>query len=378
VTTTPEAPLTASSGPVPVEEVERELARQLRAVAQPGQAPVLRAHLSNLVIYCGSEALAEKVEAEIPAIVTLHPARVLLLIATAAGEARPLTATVRVRCHRWDRRRISSEQVTLRAQGEAVNRLPFAVRALLIADVPINLWWAMPEPPALGGALLFELGERAQQIIYDSIGWPQPARDVLATAMWLAEAECSPNPDRWRALADLNWRRLKYWRRLLAQALDPASAPGALDSITEVAVEHGPHAVIQAWELVSWLASRLGWRVQAGQTQPGTEICWQLSAPRNRLQARLRRLDQGPSNIRQVRIACNLNGKPGALRFQVDTEYRLAVVPEGVPAEPRTITVAQQSLTELVARQLSDRERDPVFRESMSVGRSLAESVLGK
>src|SRR5439155_14603134 len=134
--------------------------------------------------------------------------------------------------------------------------------------------------------------------------------------------------------SDLNWRRLKYWRRLLSQALDPVSAPGALDSITEVLVEHGPHAVIQAWELVSWMASRLKWKVQGARVQPNVEISWQVKAPHGGLKIRIRRLPEGPSEVRRVRIACSLDGQPGALNFVVESERRLAVAPEGVPGEP--------------------------------------------
>jgi len=41
---------------------------------------------------------------------------------------------------------------------------------------------------------------------------------------------------RWRVASDLNWRRLKYWRRLLTQALDPTAAAGAAESATEIVV----------------------------------------------------------------------------------------------------------------------------------------------
>src|SRR5262249_17825060 len=149
---------------------------------------------------------------------------------------------------RW----VISEQVTLHARGQGVGRLPSAVRALLIGDLPTNVWWATPQPPPLAGVLLYDLAENAQQIIYDSIGWPEPARGVVAVAAWLEVFDSGQAPSSWRVASDVNWRRLKFWRRLLTQALDPASAPGAMESVTEVLVEHGPHAVIQAWELVSW------------------------------------------------------------------------------------------------------------------------------
>ena len=53
-----------------------------------------------------------------------------------------------VRHHSLDNRQVvCTEQVTLEAGGAAVEHLPFAVRALLIGDLPTNLWWAAPIPP---------------------------------------------------------------------------------------------------------------------------------------------------------------------------------------------------------------------------------------
>ena len=57
-------------------------------------------------------------------------------------------------------------------------------------------------------------------------------------------------------------------------------------------------------------------------------------------------------------------------------ERRLAASPEGVPGAARTVTVQPQGIPELLARQLSDRERDPVFRESMSIAQVMAQSLL--
>src|SRR5262249_51210731 len=159
------------------------------------------------------------------------------------------------------------------ACGAEVDRMPFAVRPFLVGDLPVNLWWAAPVPPPMAGPLLYELGEYAQQIIYDSIGWPEPARGVAATTGWLEQVERADSV-RWRVASDLNWRRLKYWRRVLRQALDPASAPGAAESANEVLVDHGPHASVQAWELVSWLARRMRWRIQGGKVTPNVEMVW--------------------------------------------------------------------------------------------------------
>jgi len=372
-TNTPAAEETA----VPLDEIEQRLAGCLKQLQQRGEGPVLRASLSNLVIFCQWDEVAREIAAEVPAVVAIHPARVLLLVGKPGPEAGSLTASVCVRQHAAGAdRRIYSEQVTLRADGRAVERLPYVVRTLVTADLPINLWWVVPEPPPLAGPLLFDLAEHAQQIVYDSIGWRAPAHGIMATAAWLARLQNESGPGRWRVASDLNWRRLKYWRRLTAQALDPGSAPGALGSITDVLLEHGPHAVVQAWQFAGWLASRLGWRLKQGLVQPGAELCWDFQAAQGSPRLRIRRLADGPAAIRHLRIACTLQGKPGALNLAVEGQHRLSVLPEGNGSVvARTVTVQSQERADLVGQQLSDRQRDPVFQESMAMAQAMAQLV---
>ncbi len=377
MTSTDSCPAPAQPASVALADIERTLSRQLKALQAPGEAPVLRACMSNLIIFCNSAEAAEALTAEVPAIVAIHPARVLLLVGESAAETKDLTASVCVRAHRAGAgRTMYSEQITLHGRGRSVNQLPFAVRGLLVGDLPTNLWWAAPLPPPVGGPLLYDLAEHAQQIIYDSLGWREPARGVAATASWLGQFNGKSRPGPWRSIADLNWRRLKYWRRLIGQALDPASAPGVLEHVTELQVDHGPHAVVQAWEIASWLAARLGWRVQTGRVQPNVELAWQCLSPHNVVLVRIHRLAEGPAEVRQIRIACTPESKLGALTLVVEEERRLAVLPEGSNAAPRTLTVQPQPLAELVGRQLSDRARDPVFLESMAVARILAQAFV--
>ena len=78
-----------------------------------------------------------------------------------------------------------------------------------------------------------------------------------------------------------------------------------------------------------------------------------------------------------MHITCNLEDKPGALHLVRDDEQRITVTLEGVDAAPRSVSVPHQTPVELIGRQLSDRERDPIFRESMQVAQSLARSALG-
>lgn len=363
--------------PVELRNVERELDSQMTLEQGKGQAPVQRVRMSNLVIYCGNVALAEAVAEQVPDVVMVHPARVLLLVADPSAPPGVISAGVNVR-----RRMVGhecqacSEQVTLRASDGMVERLPFAVRALLIGDLPTNLWWATPQPPPLAGPLLHELSENAQQIIYDSIGWPAPALGVSATAGWLESIERT-DALRWRVASDLNWRRLKYWRRMVAQTLDPGTAPGTAESLTEIHLEHGPHAVVQAWLLASWLTTRLGWKVQGGKSHDNVEMVWRFIKTGGEGRVRIRRLDAGPAEIRRMQITGTLDGKPAKFNIMAEDGARLSIHREGATFAPRTMALPSHQSTELIGRQLSDRERDPVFHESMAVARVMAKSVLG-
>ncbi len=366
----------AESEPIPLRSVEAELSLRLKAAQAEDGGTVHRSQMSNLVIYCDDEEEFRNVERDIPRIVAAHPARVILLLGNSEGASEEVSATVQVRFVRSaGGARIAAERVTLRASGRSIDRLPYAVRGLLIGDLPNNLWWNTKTPPPLAGSLLADLSGRAEHVIYDSLGWHDPNHGVEETAGWLSQFVHRPGSS-WRVASDLNWRRLKGWRRLLGQSLDPASAPGALESITEVAMEHGPHAVTQAWQLTSWLAAKLGWTVQAGRERDGKELSWQAEGPHGSLRLRIRRLDEGPPEVRCIRVACSLDGKPCALNFCTE-DGRLSVCPEGVEGAPRTVTVPPQSLADLVARQLSDRERSTAFEEAMRVARVLAKSALG-
>jgi hypothetical protein len=65
------------------------------------------------------------------------------------------------------------------------------------------------------------------------------------------------------------------------------------------------------------------------------------------------------------------------LNLVAESELRLAILLEGVDAAPRTMNVPKRTPAELIGRQLSDREPDPVFRESMAVAQVFAKSLLG-
>jgi glucose-6-phosphate dehydrogenase assembly protein OpcA len=367
------APVPAVQYLVPLQDAERELSRQMKRLQGDPNRPLQRARMSNLVIFCSSLEQSILLNEQVPAISVVHPARTILLVGE-PGRDRDLTARVTVRPLGPDAKHYAcAEQVTLHAGGGNVDRLPFAVRALVIGDLPVNLWWAAPVPPPLSGALLHELAEDAQQIIYDSVGWPDPARGVAAAGPWLEHVE-RPGV-RWRVASDLNWRRLKYWRRLLAESLGALAREDASEAVTEIDIEHGPHGMVQAWLLASWLTNGLGWKVQVGKVTPGRETVWRFRTHAGEGTVHIRRLEEGPADVRAVRIVARIGTDTVTVRIVAESAERLSAQVEG-GGQPRTILVPPASPAELIGRQLSDRERDPGFRASMQTATLMAQSLL--
>jgi glucose-6-phosphate dehydrogenase assembly protein OpcA len=361
--------------PVELRHVEKELTRQILSLRTDDTGPLQKVRMSNLVVYTTSMETARKIAEQAPLVEAAHPARVILLIGDRQAKGDKILAAACARSHPLGRTQQAFwEQVTLYAPGALIERLPFAVRSLIIGDLPINLLWETPTPPPLAGPLLAELSENAQQIIYDSLDWPDPVRGVAATGSWLEQTERT-EAGQWRVASDLNWRRLKFWRRLTSQALEPlGETAGQL--INEVIVEHGPAAVVQAWLLAAWIARRLGWRPLGGSIQQGVEMAWRCATGKNEATLRVRRLAEGPPEVRVVNLTHHLDGQENWLNLFIESEQRLAIELGSGGFEPRTLTLPALSAAEVVSRQLSDREHDPVFRESMTLAQSLARMVL--
>jgi glucose-6-phosphate dehydrogenase assembly protein OpcA len=347
--------------------LEEELTRQLRALKGPDESPVVRARMSNLVIFCDNPERAAELERQLPAIVAAHPARVILLIGEHESAGEDLSAMPQVwKAVPGSRHPVYTEQITVHAQGEACERLPFVVRGLVVGDLPTNFWWANGLPPAFAGGMFLDLAELAEQVIYDSADWEEPASGFATIGFWVDQFEAVTGQVAWRSAADLNWRRLKTWRRLLGQALDPEW----INSICEVQIEHGIRGGSAAWLLTSWLAERLGWQPCSATAEADGGMAWRLVNRENSIRVRLQPCPGQPLGLRWLRLAGSASQAIHVV--QVD-ERRLGITAEGLALPPHTLSTPPQSLADLVGRQLSDRERDPIFRAAIQRARELAD-----
>ncbi len=364
----PAVPVATEPRGVPVPAIERELEALWRASAAGAdpQHPVVRACMSNLVIFCRTDPEAGVVAGELPEVLARHPARALVLVGDEKAGGDHIDAWVSAHCHMREGAQVCGESVTLTARGTAARRLPSTARSLLVGDLPTTLWWATPEAPPLSGALYTELAAMVDQVIFDSLGWLEPVRGM--------DAMGKIRQDR-PLLFDVCWRRLRGWRRILSQGLDPAFAPGAHEHVGQIVLEHGPHALTQCWLLVGWLATRLGWRPEGGKIAPGTELTWRFQTTQGRLSVTARRHAEGPPEILSMTIAPAAGHPAPTLSFKNAGGGQLSVESDAANGGARSLTIPVGSRAIMVARQLSDLAPDPTFRETLAVACTMAAAL---
>ena len=320
---------------------------------------VTRAAMSNLIIYCDGEEQARHAVEHVSEIVEGHPARVLLLVAE-ADPGNDLTARIAVhyRCIGAGTQ-LCGEYVELHFDQLAMERAASVVRSLLIGDLPTALWWFSTTPPALSGSVFDKLTDMVHQIIYDSIGWLQPIRSVRAMARWVNDGE--------HVVFNLVWRRLKPWRRILAQSLDPKVSPQALAGLELIELEHGPHALPMAWLLIGWLAARLGWQPRSGRAHKDNWIEWQFSTRHNPVVVRIRRYESGPPQIDTLKLTWHdgTNIKGHALYRHEGKHLRLESESSTLP--PAVMPVLNPHIEQMIVAQLAHRAVDTLFQQSVSV-----------
>jgi len=213
---------------IDVSEVERALAA-LRA----GEGhPSVRATTLNLVVRCGNAEHLKTANRVLDRIGSSRPLRAMIVM--------PATGTPRARVSSdsgSDRRGVFNELVELRGNRVA---LPSSVTSLLVADLPVFLWWQGELPPE-GDAVLEEMIEMTTRMIVDS---DQAGIDAVARVDAMATG-----------LVDLAWVRTGPWREAIAALFDGRSQRKLLDHLVAVEVS-GPRN--QSALLAGWLRSRLG------------------------------------------------------------------------------------------------------------------------
>lgn len=226
-----------------VAAIKAELHRARRTASHDVAEASANAVTLNFVVYSGQPERHKWVVERSLRIAAKHPARLIVLDATAGGEAAVVTLP-RNAAHS----NALSERIELPVRGVDPAVLRSVVQELLLRDVPTVVWWAASGLTAASG--FAGLTELATSIVVDSSG---SARDQETIAELLDFAERFPAI----AIRDLAFMRLAPWQETIAQFFDDPDLFDDVFAISRLEVDAGSQA--EGLYLAGWLASRLEW-----------------------------------------------------------------------------------------------------------------------
>jgi len=371
-----------------VEVVERQLADLWQQTARDPKADaesaVLRARVANLLVFVSHEAALDDLHQMLAELTAIHPSRVLAMLGTREATDQDIEMSVESICQtdkRTGAKRLSCEEITLKAFGKFVIELPSAALPLLMPDLATFLWWR--NAPHLSDKVLDKLLRATDRLVIDSLEFTNPQVDLSETNRLFGAKDYDHV-----GVSDLNWARLTFWRELLADFYDVAAYRTWLDGVDSVEIDYvapEPDEVTvapQALLFAGWLASRLEWSL--AEERPAQEDSQTLS-----FKFRCADSDAGPTAQReiQLRLKCVKRGerKPGRLvqvelrssreragSFKVtrsdDNLYVLAEAKLGRQTHRgRVLPVRNRSAAQLLSREMEILCNDQIYQEAVAV-----------
>jgi glucose-6-phosphate dehydrogenase assembly protein OpcA len=248
---------------IDVGKLEKELAAMWQSAAGDGaaEAGTTRVCVLNLIVYAAQQEDRAQIDALLDEVTAQTPSRAIVLVADREAADARLEAYVSTRCQAESRggKQVCGEQVTIEAGGAVLENVSTAIEPLLVADIPVFLWWK--DIPHYEDKLFSRLVELSDRVVIDSLAFDHPHEDLQHLAEMLRT-----HPEFMR-VSDLNWGRLTSWRTLLASFWDVPDYRPLLDQIDSLVVEYDPPDVSheqlapQALLVAGWLAARLGWQI---------------------------------------------------------------------------------------------------------------------
>ena len=353
---------------VDVGQIERELVRLLKLpenLSANGQ-PAARTAVLNLVAYASDRATMEQIGATLATLADHHPSRTIVALVDEDAAVLDIDASVRVSCKHVGTAGLSVcvEQIVLEAKPSAARRLPNAILPLLLADLPVVLWW--PGEPPLRDPLLYDLLESAYRFVVDTSQGAHLER-------YLGGLSALPRRPGLRLdMVDLNWERLLPWRELIAQFWDVPGWRNALKGLDRVEIDlarpsGGRSNRSQGLLIAGWLTSRLGWtphRIE--RLKDGYDLI--ARRPGGSVRFHIRIAPGDAAGLRAVRffVDTTRHNSSWAVRAVGHDLAEVAVQRDGAAAAPtRVVRVESYSEPELVAAALDTLRGETVFERAL-------------
>ncbi len=371
-----------------VEVVERQLAELWKQIAGDGNSEddtaVLRARVANLLVFVRSDAMLDEVHQIMPELTAIHPSRVLTMLGSREAEDRDIEMSVESICQtdkRTGAKRLSCEEITLKAQGKFVAELPSAALPLLVPDLTTFLWWrnALQVSDKVFDTLL----RATDRLVIDSAEFADPQRDIVELNK-LFEGEHSGQV----GISDLNWARLTFWRGLLADFYDVPAYQPLLNRIDYVRVDYvgpelAPETVApQALLIAGWLASRLGWTLAEEQAEESNQTtAYRFSSKDGRaIKLELTRVERGERKPgRLVHVELRTSGeeqKSFVVTRSPDNLHLLTEAKLGSATHRgRVLPVRNRSAAQLLSREMEILCNDQIYQEAVAMAAKMVAAL---
>jgi glucose-6-phosphate dehydrogenase assembly protein OpcA len=350
--------------------IEEELAglwRQTEEERRRG-TPVARVRVCNLVVYVEDEpalAAARRLADVLP---SRHPCRLIIVSVGPHGGDR-LKADVGARCSvgPGGRRQVCCEMIVIPVPPSARGFVPNVVLPLLVADLPVVVWWT-PAPRPNDEIFRHLTDELADRVIVDTHRGDDAA-SLTALAGWAAA------PHRHAMIGDLAWARTLPWRRVVAEFFDPPETRPLLRQLQGFDLMcAGCPVCADALLLTGWLASRLRWQL-ASATREGAGVGIEYRGGGGTVAVHLGCEEaQGRERLTAVRLSADTADDVfgfEAHRGGADVVHAHVLAP-GRPEFDRAAPLLARSDEELVSDLLDPRLPDPVYEAALARAAEIA------
>lgn len=207
-----------------------------------------RTSVATVIMVSRAPEDAEKIQEVLHHLRPRHPARVITLgIPDGVGELPDnINAGVVLLAGEAQNHAVWSDEIHLEATGGPARHRASMLRPLLLADLPVVVWWVSGLPDA-GDPLL----KLADTVVFDSKTALDPGEGEPAMRHVFDEVA---KLSRKHAMADLSWIRLRIWRQMLASQFNGPVYRPFIQNIERIEItgKLGPRTL-----LAGWAASRL-------------------------------------------------------------------------------------------------------------------------
>jgi glucose-6-phosphate dehydrogenase assembly protein OpcA len=327
--------------------IERSLAELWRNEGEHSDDAVTKAALWNVVAHTDNDrdrSSATELLAQASASI---PQRTIVIRAARGGEAE-LSSWISANCHLvGGSRQVCSEEISIVAGGDRIHHVPSLVNALLIPDMPVATWWIGDLPPA-DDSYTCALLDTADRLIVDSLAFDSV--DDLNLVSSISEGTDS-------VPADLNWGRTEDWRIATASMFDDPASRGRLGDVERVRLA-GTAGTGTFGERVSGLLYA-GWLAHA------------VGNPDLPFEFRAAAHEGTPGFIAHVEIDLRGGGKV-VLEWHRDGAAIVGRAQDIGQAMPTVTRFAVRDTVDLIIRQLSRQDEDPLFGRILPFAARLA------